>query len=228
MNLSFTKISLLILFLPTLALAEPRTITVQGQGRVAQAPDMAVVSLGISHQEKTARAAMDAVSVNTRKVIDRLIANGVDEADIQTSGLSLHAVYDHRNQNRQPPEIIGFSGGTRLTVKHRNLDRLGDLLDQIVDAGANNLSGISFNISDPSAAYDAARRAAVADAMARAALYADAAAVELGDVLEISEVSAPNRPVPTARMEAMSLDSMPVSPGEIGISVQIWLKISLR
>ena len=225
---TIARIVACVLFLPTAGMAESRFITVAGEGRAEVVPDMATVTIGVQNRAKSASAAMDLVAGATRKVLDQLTVFGVDDKDIQSTGLSLHPVYERRNNSNQPPEVVGFSASINLSVKLRNLERVGDVLDKLVDAGATGIQGISFSSSDTSVAMDAARTAAIKDAMHRAQIFAEAAQVELGEVIEISSVSGNSGPPQFMRMEAMAVDSVPIAPGTLGLSVQIRIKIALR
>lgn len=202
-------------------------VLVRGNGVVQSVPDMAVLSLSVMHQAPSAAEATKAVAKDARNVLDRLATFGVAEIDIQTTGLSLNPVYDRRANDGRPPAVIGFSAANRMTVRARDLGRLGEMLDGLINAGANSLQGLSFDISDPAPLQKQARRAAVADALEKAEVYATAAGRELGEVLEISETSAAS-PSPMMRAESFMSDAMPIAAGSQSVSVQIWIKVSLR
>ena len=209
------------------AAAQERLIQVDGVGEVQVTPDMATVTLGVNHQAGTAEAAMAAVSRDAREIFERLTVFGIDEGDIRTSGLSLNQMYEQRSSSNAPPKVIGFSASTQVTVISHDLDRVGALLDQLVKAGANSINGIFFGISDPTAAMRAARRAAVEDALDKAALYASAAGVALGDVVGITESGATPFRGPMMRAEAMMADAVPIAPGTETISARISLTIEI-
>ena len=205
-----------------------RFIQVQGMGQVEVVPDMATVNFAINHQERTAQQAFGKVADSSNRVIAELKAAGIPEKDIQTNGLSLNQVFDHRNSNNEPPKLVGFFASNRLSVRVRDIGGVGPIIDRIIAAGVNSFQGIAFEVSDPTAAQNASRRAAVDDAMAKARLYADSAEVTLGDVMEISEVGANQPSGPIMRVESMRADSMPIAPGTQSINVNILLKVSLR
>lgn len=198
-----------------------RRIMVSGSGEVLQAPDMAQISLGVVHEAKTAGAAMDAVSAATRAVLERLRALGIDDKDIQTSGLSLQPVWNHAASN-QRPRIVGFSAANTVTLRVRDLGRLGHVLDAVIRDGANQMHGLQFGLQDPDPVRDEARRRAVADAMGKAALLADAAGVTLGDVLEMSEEGG-GRPRPMMMEAAMRSGGgdVPIAAGELATQAQV-------
>ncbi len=207
--------------------APVRQITVQGEGAVDRAPDMAVITLGVEERAETASEAMAAASSVTRALIETLDAAGIAERDRQTSRLDLRLVYNRASSGSYTDKVVGFVASNELTVRARDLIGLGTLLDQIFDAGANRFRGLRFDIDDPSEAMDAARRAAMADALARAELFATAAGVALGDVITINEHGG-SRPVaaPMAEMR-MASDAVPIAAGEVTLRAQVSLVIEL-
>ncbi len=205
-----------------------RHISVSGAGRIEVAPDMADISLGVRHQARTAQEALRDTSAAVAAIIQRVQSFGVDEADIQTTGLSLNPIYERRSNSEQQPRLAGFAASNMITVRVRDLDRLGGLIDRVVDAGATNFQGLRFGLSDRAEALEDARRAAVADAMARAQVYADAAGVTLEEVLSIVESGAQIQPRAMMRVESMALDSVPIAAGELTISANVSLTFGLN
>jgi uncharacterized protein YggE len=215
--------ALLLLALPAAAQDVPRTITVSGLGEVTAVPDMAHVTLGAQSEAATADEALSATSVAVAAALEVLTGAGIEERDIQTSGISLSPRMVWPSDGTGSPRIDGYVASNQLTVRVRDLTKLGDVLDAVVKSGANMLGGVSFTLSEPRATEDAARRAAVEDARARAELFAAAAGVTLGDVQQISEDSFAQ---PMARMmaaEASMADASPppVAPGELTVSARV-------
>lgn len=206
------------------ALAEGK-LTVSGSGQAFAAPDMATITLGVSERAKTARDAMDAASGAVAAILSRLETLGVETRDVQTSDLSLGPVWGPRNASGEA-RITGYEASNRLTVRVRALDGLGGLLDAVLDDGANRFSGLSFGMQDPQPLHDAARRAAVADALRKAALYAEAAGVTLGPIRSISEQGGA-RPVMGDMMFAARAEAVPVAAGETGMSAQVTVVFDL-
>ncbi len=197
-------------------------LSVSGEGQVAVAPDMAVISLGVVHVDKTAGAAMAKVSDDARALLDVLTAQGIEARDIQTSQLSINPVW--KGDGSSPRTITGFEARNAVTVRVRALDGLGAVLDQVLDAGTNTFGGLRFELQDPSAAQAEAREAAVKDAMHKAAQLSAAAGTQLGDVLSISEGS--NAPRPEMFAAARSAD-VPVAAGELVVSVRVAMTFAL-
>jgi len=203
-----------------------RHITVTGEGVVAATPDMATISLGVQHVADTPEIAMMHTAQASQAVVSRLKLMGIAEADMQTSNLSLHQVenYDRNNQ----PRIEGYRASNSLRVQVRDLDQLGPVLTAVLQDGANNFGGLSFGLSEPRPAQDQARQAAVKDALAKAALYAEAAGVELGDVVSISEAGSHDMPMPMMRMEMAVGSDMAVEAGELNLNQQVTVVLELK
>ena len=203
------------------------SVIVSGEGQSALAPDMAVISLAVMREADTAAAAMTDNNAAMKQVLDALKSAGIEARDLQTSGLSITPVY--RNTETpgappKPPEITGYQVTNQLTVKVRDLSKLGSLLDQAVKLGVNEGGNISFLNDKPEPAIAEARKKAVADAAAKAKTLAEAAGVSLGRIIEISENTV--RPMPqtmyrASMMKEMSDAAVPVEGGENSYSVTV-------
>lgn len=215
--------TVLLLAGPAVAADMPATISVTGEGRIEAAPDMATISLGVTTEAATAGAAMATNSDGVRAVIERLKAAGIEDRDVQTSGLSLGPRYDYGRSDGAPPTIVGYTASNMVTVRVRALDRLGSVLDGVVSDGANTLNGLSFGIAEDGEVIDEARRRAVAEARRKAELYADAAGVALGRVISISEPGGYSPPMPMAMAEASFAKGgdVPVAPGEVSFAATV-------
>lgn len=193
------------------------------QESVEAAPDIATVSAGVTTQARTAVEAMRLNATEMTKVIDRIKALGVAERDIQTSGISLGAMYDY-NQATQRQVFRGYQVSNRVSVKLRTIERTGEVLDALVAAGATDLGGPDWSIDDDSAARAQARRQALATARAQALEYTRAAGYSDIRLLEVSETIVPNRPMPMLQMaqaERGSDASTPVQPGMVQAAVTV-------
>jgi len=205
--------------LPGTARADTATITVTGEATVAVQPDVATLSLGVTTQGPTATAAMAANTAALAVVMDRLRAAGIAGRDLQTSNLSLNPNWVGYDSG-QTPTIAGYTANNMLTVRVRALDSLGAVLDAAITDGANTLNGLTFELSEPGPKMDEARRAAVADAIARATLLVEAAGANLGPVMSITEGGGYVNPTPMFRAEA-SAAPVPVAGGEIGVTASV-------
>lgn len=200
-----------------------RTITVTGIGEASAAPDMAVVTIGVETDAKTAQEALRQNSETMSATIDKLKSLRVAARDIQTTGLSINPRYDY-DRDRSAPELIGFRASNAVQVRLRDLENAGSVIDQAISSGANSLRGISLTFAEPKPIYEAARRDGVADAQARAALLADAAGVKLGQILSISDsqIASPVRErvvMTSARMD--SANAVPLESGESTVSARV-------
>lgn len=202
-------------------------MTIEGEGRIDVAPDMATVRLGVVNEDREARAAIEGMSRGLDAVLSRLGAFRIEGRDVQTSDLSVQPRWDNRVQG-QPPRIVGFVARSTLTVRVRDLDDLGAVLDAVARDGANSFEGVVFGLQDPDPVEDAARAAAVADARRKAALYAEAADVGLGPIVRISE-SGGGMPQPMMmdRMAMASEAAMPMAEGELTIRARVSLVYEL-
>ena len=196
-------------FMALPAHATDKLITVSGEATVAIAPDTAAIRIGVSSSGKTAREASDANARQMTSVLAAIKEAGIGDRDVQTSRLSLQPQYDQSKVGTA--RLLGFQVTNQLTVKIRDIDKLPSILDRAIAAGANEMSGIEFIVSEQSKLLDQARDDAIADARRKAELYAKAAGVKVGQVVAIVEDSASPPPRP---MQAMRAAGVPVAPGE--------------
>jgi len=217
---------LALVFLPTYVFSSEaksplRTITVQGVGTVQVKPDIANVRAGATTRDATTEAALSKNNAIMAKLHKLARDFGVEERDIQTSSFRVNPVYGKREHNRTRP-IVGYEVSNAVSIKVRELSKLGRFLDTLARDGANRLSGISFGIGDSETHQNEARARAVKNAYSRAKTIAKAANIELGDILEIREgsISRPGPvPYPAARM--MASESVPVAKGEMSITARL-------
>ena len=195
-------------------------ITVNGEGHSAIAPDMAVMTLSVVKQAKSAKDALDENNKAVGAVLTALKDSGVAERDLQTSGFSIQPQFVFQNdKNGQPlpPTLTGYQVNNGLTVRVRDLSKLGALLDQAVTLGVNQGGDIQFTNEKPDAALEEARKNAVADAAAKAKTLTDAAGVKLGRVVAINEgtIVSPPQPFMRAAMNmAAAPKAVPIATGE--------------
>ena len=205
--------ALFVLFVAALALgpaqAAEKLVTVTGEATVAVAPDTALIRLGVGTQEKTAREASEANARQMTAVLAAIKDTGVADRDIQTSRLSLQPQYDPNKSGTA--RLTGFQASNQVTVRIRDIDKLPTVLDRAITAGANEMSGIEFVVSEQSKLLDQARDDAIADARRRADLYAKAAGAKLGRVVSITEEGSAPPPRP---IQALRAGAVPIAPGE--------------
>jgi uncharacterized protein YggE len=210
-----------VTLLATPALAQtvpPAIISVTGEATVSVAPDQAQVDGGVTSEAKTAREASDANNSAMGKVLLALKGAGIEEKDYQTSRLSLQP-QSTPNRTGGAPAIVSYRASNRVTVRLRDVTKVASVIDALVGAGANEIGGINFVVSQASKLLDEAREQAISDARRKATIYAKAAGVELGAPLSISEEGAPG-PVPYRKSAGITA-SAPVAPGEETLSVTV-------
>lgn len=233
-NLPINRIALLCFLACSAASTEalqaeelPRTISVSGQGKAGTPPDMATIRTGVVTQAATAREALAANNRAMEKVMSVLKQRNIAGKDIQTSGFSVYPEYARQSGSQRggprKNEITGYRVTNNVSVKVRNLPRLGEILDGLVQAGSNQLSGVAFGLSDPRAITNDARKDAIDDARARAELYAQATGVKVGKVISISEQAIqPPRPMFQSRMAMSAMaESVPIATGEQEVTATI-------
>jgi uncharacterized protein len=203
-----------------------REIVVTGEGRIEVTPDMATVGGGVETQAETAEAALAANAERMQRVIEAVTATGVARQDLQTNQIGLFPVYREQEGGSPVPEVIGYIARNMLQVRVREIPTLGAVLDAMAAAGANRMDGITFGIAEPRVHLDAARRAAVADARAKAALLAEAAGVGLGPVVAIRETQPFNQPFPMRAQADMAMESA-VAEGTLTVEAMVEIVLGL-
>ena len=217
--LAFALVTATWLAAPALAQTmPPPAISVTGEANVSVAPDQAQIDGGVTSDAKTAREASDANNAAMGKVLLALKGAGIEEKDYQTSRLSLQPQYA---QNRAAPSpFVGYRASNRVTVRIRDVAKVANVIDVLVGAGATDIGGINFTVSQASKHLDEAREKAIADARRKAEIYAKAAGVTLGEPISISEEGAPV-PLYRGKMAAPMAAGAPVAQGEERLSVTV-------
>jgi uncharacterized protein YggE len=195
---------------PHAASAVERLISVTGEATVGVAPDTALIRLGVTSQAKAAREASEANARQMTGVLTVIREQGIADRDVQTSRLSVQPQYDPNKAG--PARLLGFQVTNQVTIRVREIDKLPGILDRAIAAGANEMSGIEFIVSEQSKLLDQARDDAIIDARRKAELFAKAAGVKLGAVVSIAEEG--SNPPPRPMMQAMRSAAVPVAPGE--------------
>jgi hypothetical protein len=192
-------------------------------GEVKAAPDRAAISVGVQTLAPTAAQAMAQNRERMAKVMAMLMKQGLAARDIQTSSIDLNAQYSY-NQN-EPPKLTGYQASNAVTIMVNDLPRLGPVLDAVVEAGVNQVNGISFGLKNAQGLEDAARLAAVKALKAKADLYATATGYRSLRLVNLSEDggSPEPRPIALMAMAKMSADggSTPISGGELTVRIDV-------
>ena len=204
----------------------PPAISVTGEATLSVPPDTAIIDAGVTRIGKTAREAAEAADKTMGVVLLALKSAGIPAKDYQTSQLSL-SPNTTQGSSGGPVQITGYRASNRVTVTIRDLTVLSSLIDAATAAGANEIGGIGFTVSQSSKLLDDARIQALADARRKADIYARAADVTLGAPLSISENGSPG-PVAFRRLSAGMASATPIAQGEetlrVGVSVSYEIK----
>lgn len=191
-------------------------------------PDVATVNAGVTTRALQADLAARQNAEKMEAIIARLRGLGIARDDIQTSNFSINPQYQYRNDGQQPT-FLGYDVTNQVNVKLRNVARIGTALDALIAAGANNVNGPSFMLEDDTGARDQARKAAFANALARARSLAGMAGYRDVRLLEVSETYA-NRPMYKGEMDAIAVTASrvtPIEPGVVGTSATLTVKYEM-
>lgn len=200
----------------------PSTVTVSGEGSATAAPDLALISVGVDVTAKTSKEALAAQNKASNALLDAVRAQGVEERDIRTEGLSLSPVYEDQNGTST---LTGYQATQSFSVKVRDIATTGAVLQAITDATGNagRIHSVTFDIADPAPLHTRAREAAHDDALTKASQYARLSGHRLGRLVSLTEVSGgDSRPVPVS---AAAFDQtgtgVPVATGEIRDTITV-------
>lgn len=196
-----------------------------GSATIKKAPDMAVSQIGVQTINKELDPAINENNSKAATIIDALKQLGIADKDIQTTSFNITPQRDYANN--KPNEIIGYQVDNMLSVNFRDLTKIGTGLQKAVNAGANNIYGISFTFADPISLQDEARTEAIKDAVKKAKSMADAAGIKLGKIVSINEISSSSPIISRDYSKAEASAAVPVESGEIGLTMQVQIVYSL-
>lgn len=205
---------------PAFAETTTPTVTVSGEAEVSVAPDFAQIDAGVTTEAKTAREASEANNKAMAVLLPALKAVGIADNDIRTSRLSLFPQSAPIKVNG-PTQITGYRASNRVTVRIRDVAKVAVTIDALVGAGANDIGGVNFMVSQESKLLDEARVKAVEDAKRKADIYAKAANIRLGAPVSISEVGSGGDAPRPMRAQFKAGASAPIAPGEETLRVSV-------
>jgi uncharacterized protein YggE len=203
-----------------------RTVSVSASGSVAAEPDIAHISAGVITEGDSAKDAIARNNTAMAKVLEGLKGAGIAARDIQTTTLHVEPRYSQPKDGR-PGTISGYRVVNQVRLTVREVKRLGDMLDQAIALGANQINSINFDIANAETLKDEARKQAMANARRRAELYAAAAGVQLGSVLRIAE-SIQELMRPMAAPRAAMAAAVPIEAGTRTLTVEVHVTYALR
>jgi len=204
--------------------SDKRTISLSATGAVKTTPDKVDISTGVTTEAKTAREALDRNTEAMAKVVAALKQEGIEAKDIQTVNFSVGPVFEQRPYDKPaPPVVIGYRVTNQVRITLQDTKQLGEILDKVVTLGSNQIDSIEFGVKEPEALKDEARKLALKNVTDNAKLYAEAAGVELGAIMSISEEESAYYPraMPAAAPMDMMKESVPIEAGTASVEVRV-------
>jgi len=206
-------------------------IWVTGEGKVSVVPDVAILNLGVEAQEETVAEAQQQAAEAMEAVMAVLDEQGIAEKDIKTQYFSIYPV---RRWENDKEILVGYRVNNMVTVKIREVDDTGAIIDAVAEAGGDytRINSIGFTVDEPTDYYEEAREKAMADAEAKAKQLADLAGVDLGKPTYISEggvfLPVPREIFLKGEAEAAPSPITPISPGETEIRLTVQVVYSIE
>lgn len=213
--------------LPT---AENDGILVTGSATIQSSPDLATLRVGVQSFDKNVEKAVNDNNTKIESIILNLENKGLTEKDMETDQFNISPQREYRNNN--PPIVVGYNVSNILTVKIRNLESLGEIMQMTVGSGANTINGLSFSIEDPNPLRQKARGLAMEDALSRAEILADASGIEVGKPISIQELSYGGPVVKSENLAGaeFAMDArIPIqTPSEVGIQINLQVRFEIK
>ncbi|MGB8981703.1 MAG: SIMPL domain-containing protein [Anaerolineales bacterium] len=202
-----------------------RTLSVSGSGEAYLAPDIASIYLGVHTEKLTAAEAVAENNEQTQKVIKAITDFGIDPKDVRTTNFSIWPMDQFDPLTGRPTGEKTYAVDNTVFVTVRDLDKLGDLLDTVVQAGANTVNSVQFDVAEKSEALKQARAEAVKDAESQAQALAEAAGLTLGEIQSIGFSDAQAYPIFDGKGGGGGLASeaaaVPIQPGQLTFTVNV-------
>lgn len=204
---------------------EKRTISLSATGTIKTTPDMVEIGTGVTSEAPSARAALDKNSEAMTKVVGTLKSEGIEAKDIQTANFSVGPIYEQKPYDRpdgKPPVVVGYRVTNQVRIRLRDTAKLGAILDKVVTLGANQIDSIAFGVEEPETLKDEARKLALKNVTDNAKLYAEAAGVELGPILSITEEESSYQPRYAGAAAQMEMaKDVPIEAGTASVEVRV-------
>jgi len=171
-----------------------RTISFSAEGKVVAKPDVALLTASVITQDADANKVQSDNNAKMTAVVDFLKTNGIKEEDIQTSAYSLNPQYDYnwchkssKDYTPCPPKIISYTLTQTISIKIRDFTKINTVVGGLTNAGANEISNITFTIDDPENYKNEARIQALNKIKERAQLLSKATNIKIGRILSVTE-----------------------------------------
>lgn len=165
---------------------ESRSISVEGTSSRQVPNDTARFTTSVTAQRKTARGALDAAAKATRRVLAALSEHGVARADTRTASVTLRRVFERDRRTRRL-RVVGYRARSSVRATVRDLSEVGPAIDAVIEAGATDVSSVTFFVADSDVVYREVLGEAFDDARAKAELLAARAGLTLGPARVITE-----------------------------------------
>ena len=219
---------------------EKPTISVSGTGKLSAAPDIAEIQVGVRSQAPTAQAALAANNESMNSMYSLMKEHGVATKDIQTTQIQVSPEYSQPpnrpravNEGEFVPRIVGYRVDNTVQITARQISKLGELLDGLVKAGANQIHGISFRVDNPEKLMNEIRKRAMADAKDESRIAGgrsggDPRASPQNRRRSCGTATANSMYAPRMEMMAKAAAPMPIAAGEQELAVTVHVTYELK
>jgi uncharacterized protein YggE len=203
-------------------------LDINATGEVTRVPDVAIITAGVVSRSATATGALQDTAGRMQRVLGALKRAGVGDRDIQTSNVNLNPEY--RYPENQSPQLVGYTASNNVTIRFRDIQSSGKILDALVAQGANQINGPSLTVDKPEAALDEARGKAIAIGRARAELYAHSIGMRVARLVAVNESGgyAAPPPMPMYARADMAQAKTVIEPGEQKLQVGLAMTFELQ
>ena len=208
-----------------------RTLSVSGSGNAILAPDIAYIYVGVHTENPTAAQAVSENTTQTEKLMQAIKDFGIDPKDIRTTNFSIYPMDRFDPATGQPSGEKVYAVDNTVYVTVRDLNKLGDLLDTAVQAGANTVNSVQFDVANKDEALKQARADAVKDAQAQAQSLAEAAGLSLGEIQSIGFSEASPFPIFDGKGGGGAVAAeaaVPIQPGQLTFTVSVNVTYELK
>ena len=213
--------------------ANVRTLSVSGSGEALLAPDIAYIYVGVHTEDPTAAEAVEQNTSDTETLIQAIRDFRIDPNDIRTTNFSIYPMDRFDPSTGMPSGEKVYAVDNTVYVTVRDLTKLGDLLDTAVQAGANNINSVQFDVAEKDDALQEARAEAVEDARTQAQALAQAAGLSLGEIQSISFFDAQPYPLFDGKggggyAAESAAAAIPIQPGQLTFTVNVTVTYALK
>jgi len=162
------------------------TISFSATGEVTVIPDLAVINLTVTTENKDLNEAIIENSQSMNNTITFLKNNGVDSSDIKTTRYNMYPRYEYEGEYRNR-YIAGYEITQTLTIKIRDLSKVGEIISGVTENGVNNIGNIQFTVDDNQLFLEEARSIAIKNAKQKAEEISKEVGIKLGKIVGFSD-----------------------------------------